>query len=112
MQYYLSSIWGGSTTSVGNDYSLSFGFGSPVDKQDISVIFDATSVSVSSGANAAVSWTGHGLSSGSPLNFFIIHGGSAAGGVTLGNDYFVTTVINANSFNFSATSGGGNVTHI
>lgn len=76
------SVFAGMTTSSLTDYSINFSSGAPVDKQQISLSFDATPVTVTSGANALVTWTGHGLSTGTPFNFFFTPGGSAPSGVT------------------------------
>lgn len=76
------SVWAGTTTSSGNDYAKTFGSGGPVDRQQIALSFDATSVTVTSGANALVTWTAHSLSTGSPFNFFAPPGSSVPGGTT------------------------------
>lgn len=87
-----SSVWAGTTTSSGNNYSLTFGSGAPIDKQQIALAFDAASVSVTNGANALVTWTAHGLSTGSPFNFFFLPGGSAPTGVSASNvTYYAIT---------------------
>jgi hypothetical protein len=75
----------GQTTSVGNDYSISdsIGTAAPVDKQTILANFDAAAVTVASGANAQIAWTGHNLVTGSPFCMFTAPTGSAPGGTTL-----------------------------
>lgn len=93
------SVWSGTTTSSGNDYAKTFGSGGPVDKQQIALNFDATSVTVTNGANALVTWTAHGLSTGSPFNFFAPPVG--AGGAVPGGTSAATTTY------YAITSCGG-----
>lgn len=89
----------GQTTSVLNDYSISDSVGThaPVHGQIIILNFDATSVTCSSGANALIAWTGHGLVTGAPFYLFSTPanaGGAAPGGVTISGPttfYAITT---------------------
>lgn len=102
------SVFGGLTTSVNNDYAMTFGSGAPSDKQQLILGFDATSVTVTNGANALVTWTSHNLSTGSPFNFFISTGGAAPGGVTLSTEtyYAITSCggpCNANNIRFATS---------
>jgi len=99
----------GTTTSNGNDYSAtSAGGGAPTDRKQIILSFDAASVSVTSGAGALVTWTGHGLSTGSPFNFFFtIGGGALPGGVSsVPTTYYAITTCgscDANTIQFATS---------
>jgi hypothetical protein len=101
----------GSTTSTLNDYvvSDSGGTAAPVDKQTVMVNFDAAAVTVTSGANAQISWTGHGLSTGSPFMLFTTVAGSVPGGLTLypsgagGAVIFYAIFVDANTVQFATT---------
>ena len=106
----------GQTTSVVNDYAISDSIGThaPVHGQIILVNFDAPSVTVTSGANAQIAWTGHGLQTGfafcmysTPANV----GGAPPGGVTIwpdplgtgGPTTFYAIVVDANHIKFATT---------
>jgi hypothetical protein len=68
-----TKIFAGTTTSVGNDYSVTFGSGAPPDKTRLVVQWDAQAASTNnsgSGVAAQVTATSHGLSAGDPFNFF------------------------------------------
>lgn len=103
----------GQTTSTLNDYSISdsVGTAAPVQGQTILLNFDAVSVTVSSGANAQISWTGHGLVTGSPFNMFTTVAGSAPGGVNLdpilsgtgGPPIFYAIFVDANTIKFASS---------
>jgi len=70
---------------------------------------EISSVSFTIGANAQMTWTAHPFVSGS--RFRLHSTGTLPGGLTGDTqDYFVTTVIDANTVNFSTTKGGANVT--
>lgn len=77
-----SSTLAGTTTSLGVDFSATLGSGSPSDGQQVILSFDAASVTVANGANAPVTWTGHGLSLGQPVYLGFTLGGSLPGGIT------------------------------
>lgn len=100
--YFPPSIVAGITTSVGNDYSISFGSGNFSDKQTIILNFDDTSVSVDS-ITDTITWTSHGLTTGNTVYFVTaFSGGSAPGGITLGTAYYVI-VTGANTFQIATT---------
>lgn len=101
-----NALYAGATTSVLNDYSISFGSGGPVDKQQIIINLDTMAVTCSSGANANIAWTGHGLITGQPFNLFTTFAGSAPGGVTIfsgGSINFYAIVIDANNIQFASS---------
>jgi len=112
---YRSSLDAGLTKSSGLRYSATFGSGVPVDKQTLHLQFNNTGVAISSGSNSVCTWQNHGLKVGSafllvtpqgvslprPLSASTYNGARTA--------YWVTNVIDANRFNFSATKGGPNI---
>lgn len=103
----------GQTTSVKNDYSISDsgGTAAPVQGQTILLNFDETAVTVASGANAQISWTSHGLVTGSPFVLYTTPAGSAPGGITIypdprgsgGPTVFYAIVVDANHIKFAST---------
>jgi hypothetical protein len=105
-----STVYGGTTTSTLNDYSITSGSGAPFDGQQISLGFDAASVTVASGANALVTWGAHGLSTGTPIYFASAFGGSVPGGVTgpvVGGHATAAGGVPAGYVYFAITSCGG-----
>lgn len=117
---FLNSIYAGVATNASNttqlDYLGTLGTGGPVDKQQYILAYPCQSVTVSNGANATVSWTGHGLSVGMAFNLFGNHGSVAPGGMpfqtaqNIAQTYFVKTVVDANHITFSTTQGGSAIT--
>lgn len=105
---YRSSLWAGQTTNVGNDYSITFGSGAPVDKQTILLQFNANATlntaTVTFPGGSTVNWTAHGLSAGDPVGF---SGGSPPSGIFYGGTYYVIAAgLTANAFQVSLTRGG------
>lgn len=108
------ALWAGQTTNSGNDYSLTFGSGAPVDKQTIHLQWNADSTvagstvtitnSASTGVAAVAGLVAHGLSVGTLIAF----GGTLPAPMSGGRNFFVSNVIDADHFNFSQTSGGSN----
>jgi hypothetical protein len=105
---YRASLWAGQTTNVGNDYSITFGSGAPVDKQTILLQFNAaatlnTAVVTFPGAST-INWTAHGLVAGDVVGF---NGGSPPTGIFYGGTYYVIAAgLTANAFQISLTRGG------
>lgn len=116
------SIYAGTTTNSGNDYSITpnatylanWGSGAPADKQHILLNFNADSttnsanVTIDTGgasapAAAVVHWTAHGLSVNDPVAFEF---SNVPQPINIMGNYYVQNVIDANSFNISATRGG------
>lgn len=62
-------------------------------------------VAISNGANAAVTWSAHGLTAGQPVVFATT--GALPTGLTAGTTYFVRAAgLTANEFTLAATPGG------
>lgn len=116
------ALWAGSTTHSGQDYSITFGSGGPSDKQMIQLKFDASATqtttslgTLSTAFPGAVSsaivvhWPAHGFSGGEPVGFIGSTGTPLPGPMGSGINYYVTTIIDADNFNISLTSGGSNL---
>lgn len=113
-----SSIFAGTTasTNAGNDYTISPGFGALVDKKQVTLAFDAATVTVSSASPAVINFPlGHGFVVGNPFNFFTSFGGTMP--IELGlsalaatsTTYFVESIVDSNNVTFAKTSGGAAV---
>lgn len=105
---YRSSLWAGQTTNVGNDYSITFGSGAPVDKQTILLQFNTAATlnkaTVTFPGSSTINWASHGLSAGDVVGF---NGGSPPTGIFYGGTYYViASGLTANSFQISLTRGG------
>src|SRR5216683_4192682 len=105
---YRSSLWAGQPTNVGNDYSITFGSGAPVDKQTILLQFNANatlnSAAVTFPGGSTINWTAHGLSAGDVVGFV---GGTPPTGIFYGGTYYVIAAgLTANAFQISLTRGG------
>ena len=64
----------------------------------------SSAVTISNASPAQVSWTDHGLQANAP--FVPTTTGTLPAGLAAGTQYFVKTVIDANTFTISATQGG------
>lgn len=109
---YRASQWAGATTNSGNDYSITFGSGSPTDKQHIILNFNAAgtdhsaTVTITNGTPSTVNWTSHGLSVNDPIAFGGFSGPNLPSPMNLFMNFYVQNVVDANTINISATRGG------
>lgn len=117
------ALWASAgTTNSGNDYSLTFGSGAPVDKQTIHLQFSADSTVTSTagitvtdssitGLPASVTWPAHGFSVGQLIGISgnSFNSGGPPAPMSTGRNYYVSNVIDVNHFNISLTSGGGSL---
>lgn len=117
-QEYRASLYAGLSTLIGGvKRAVTFGSGGPTDRQTMHVTWGGTNISVSIGPNAVVTWTSHGMRVGQSFKFLAPSGSSlpapitpvSAGDINNQTVYWVTSIVDANSFNFSATKGGANV---
>lgn len=102
-----SSSYAGTTTSVGNDYSVTLGSGPPVDGQQLILSFDATPVTVANGANALITWNAHGLSTASPFYLGRTFAGTMPTGTTVNATYYAITSCvgcDANNIQFATSA--------
>lgn len=67
-------------------------------------VFAGPTITVTIASPGVVSWTAHGLALNDPVIFKTT--GALPTGIVAGTTYFVKTVVNANSFQISATAGG------
>lgn len=115
--YYNPNLYGGVTTHSGIDYSLTYAGFTLIDKALIHLVWDA-SVANRTSQNVTVAWSttsgsaivvnrsSHGYAVGNTMCF----GNSGLpAGINVGQQYFVSNVIDANNFNISATSGGASI---
>lgn len=116
------ALWAGATTNSGADFSIALGSGGPADKQAIQLKWSASTASTmtSLGALSAafsgavssdliVNWTAHGVSVNDPVGFNGTSGTALPDPLLMGQNYYVSNVIDANSFNIALTSGGANI---
>lgn len=66
--------------------------------------FSYPTVTVSIASPGVITYTGHGMSANAP--FAVTTTGALPTGMTAGTTYYVKTVLDANTFTFSATAGG------
>lgn len=66
-----------------------------------------STITVTIASPGVVTWTGHGLSLGSPVVFTTTS--VLPTGITAGTTYFVSGTVTTNTFNISATVGGANI---
>lgn len=64
----------------------------------------SATVTISNASPGVITWTGHGLDAGTPVVFTTT--GALPTGLTAGTTYYVKTVLDADTFTVSATSGG------
>jgi hypothetical protein len=118
---FRSSLFAGTTTNSGNDYSITFGSGAPVDKQIIHLYFNASQADTStwngssstltfaSGTPGTVNW-GATLPASVVANVPILFGGfagfNAPPDIVQYSTYYVKTVTGAQTFTISKTPGG------
>lgn len=119
--YFNSNWWGGTTTNNGTDYSLAFGGFTLTDKVAVQLRFNISAVNVNitslawsttSGSPVVANWTGHNLVVGNTVMFGDTPADPftpPAGVLSAVLYYVIATGLTANSFQFSATSGGAAV---
>lgn len=116
-----ASIFGGTTTSVLDDYAITKGSGAPTHLQQITLEYDAPAVTVSvSGSAAVITWPGaHNMIVGQQFQLYTVFGGSAPldtqgspQPLPLGyrQNYFVLSTPTGSTMTFSLTLGGAAVT--
>jgi hypothetical protein len=116
-----SSLFAGTTTNSGNDYSITFGSGAPTDKQTIHLYFNAaqsdtstwngsgSNLTFSSGSPGTVNWGAAlpaSIVAGAPVMFGGFAGFSAPPEIVQYSPYYVKTVTGAQTFTISLTKGG------
>jgi hypothetical protein len=114
---FRASLFAGTTTNVGDDYSATLGSGSPTDKQTVIVKFNASATHdkvagiTFTVATSRVTWTAHGLSANEPVGFQFNGGSPNTFPTPLsdGGNYYAI-IIDANTIQLAATSGGGAIT--
>lgn len=81
--------------------------GATVKRVDYPALFRAlgwtSAVTITIASPGVVTWTAHGLPANAPVYFT---GGALPTGLVIGTQYFVKTVLSANTFTASATAGG------
>lgn len=85
-----------------SDYNWPF----RIDLNDAPVPKSSTA-SITIATPGVVTWTAHGLTAGTPVKFATT--GALPTGITAGTTYYVKSVVDANSFQISATPGGAAV---
>lgn len=108
-----------SATSSINDYAITFGSGNWADKQTVQLRFPSNPTSVQTtitvsgtvgSGDLVINWTAHGMASGTPIT---CNGVSANATmpqpISFATNTYVGTVVDANSFKVSLTSGGADV---
>lgn len=118
---FRSSLFAGTTTNSGNDYSITFGSGGPADKQLIHLYFNASQADTStwngssstltfaSGTPGTVNWGASlpaSVVAGAPIIFGGFAGFAAPPEIVQFRPYYVKTVTGAQTFTMSATNGG------
>jgi len=110
---YINPAWyGGKTTNSGTDYTLSYPSFTLTDKTIVEVVFNVSAVngrfdgtySTTSGNPINVNWPAHGLAAGNTVCFG--NGASPPAPLVSAQTYFIKTIVDANNFTVSATSGG------
>jgi hypothetical protein len=93
-----AKLYAGQTSSNGDDYSVYFGTGEPVDKQTIILKFNASKVfpkkTVTFGSGSIIKWPAHGLSLNDPVGF---GGTTLPSPLTSSGNYYVNNVIDADT---------------
>jgi hypothetical protein len=110
----VAKVWGsggsggGAPATAGGQISIGSGGGpGGYSRRRITLPVPAA-VTISNASPAVVSYTAHGMAAGRPIKFSTT--GALPTGVTAGTTYFVIAAgLTANSFQFSATSGGSAV---
>jgi hypothetical protein len=81
--------------------------GATVKRADYPALFRAlgwvSAATITIASPGVVTWTAHGLAANTPVYFT---GGALPTGLVIGTEYFVKTVVSANTFTVSATAGG------
>jgi hypothetical protein len=113
--YMFNPNWfGGTTTSSGSDYTLSYSGYSLADKSVVQLIFNAShnssrfplNWSASSGQPVLVNWPAHGLAVGNTVTFGDSIGPVPPSALNPGQTYFIRSVPDAHHFTLAASPGG------
>jgi hypothetical protein len=116
---YRNPAWyGGRTTHNGSDYTLAYPGFALINKVGLIVVFDVTSpqpaqvnlnYSTTAGQPIQIIWTAHGLVVGNTVTFGDVQYSTTTpppAPLARAQTYYINTVIDANTFTVSATSGG------
>ena len=105
LNFGIGEAWTFGTTNAKKDYWYQVRTIAGVHARELTSLYVAKAVmSVTcNSTNDQVTATGHGLSVGDRV---IFAAGAAPGGITLNQIYYVLTVVDANTFTVSASSGG------
>lgn len=116
-----SNLWCTPLTNIGRDYSITGNgsgvpaSGAPADKMVVlcnintSITNTKPSVTFNVGASS-ITWATHGLSLNDPVGFQFNGGNQFPTPLSNSGNYYVSNVIDANTIQISATSGGASIT--